>query len=218
MCCWKSGGREREKILASLSSLPSSGAILPALPRRWPGSRRPSGASTFLELSAGGQSRRNWVSSASSESSFRKRFIWGAREEVTLVVAMPARDGSTQLIPTSPEPQQPDTCSLKVAGMGGETGLGHPRGPATTLGTATGDSHGDGSGDSHGPLRVGRLQLAAWGQQATPGTPGDRGGHLPPGHPVAPRGLLGQPGPPRAPWPARRTRRGPGGGRDTKKR
>lgn len=159
MCCWKSGGREREKILASLSSLPSSGGTLAALPRGWPGSRRPSGASTFLELSAGGQSRRNWVSSASSESSFRKRFIWEPREEMTPVVAMPDRDGSTQLSPTSPEPLQTDTRSLKVAGMGGETGHGHPRGPATTLGTATGTAMGVAVGTAVIPCTSGAYDL-----------------------------------------------------------
>lgn len=154
MCCWKSEGREREKSLASLSSLASSGGTLPTLPRGWPGSRRLSGASTFLELSAGGQSRRNWVSSASSESSFRKRFIWGQREEVTLVVAVPARDGTTHLSLTSPQaPQQPDTCSLKVAGMGGE------RGPATTLGTATGTAMGMAVGTAVVPCTPGAYGL-----------------------------------------------------------
>lgn len=90
MCCWKSEGRDREKILASLSSAGSSGGTLPMPQRGWPGSRRLSGGSTFLGLSAGGQSRRNWVSSASSESSFRKRFIWGPKQEGTEMVAVPA--------------------------------------------------------------------------------------------------------------------------------
>lgn len=216
MCCWKSKGREREKILASLSSLASSGGTLATLPKGWPGSRRLSGTSTFLELSAGGQSRRNWVSSASSESSFRKRFIWGPREEVTLVVALPARDYTTQLSFTNSQAAAARHMQPKGGKDGRRDGTRPPQGTSHHPGDSHGDSHGDGSGDS-GRVHLRRLRLAACGRQPAPGTLGDRGGHLPPGQPAAPRGLLGQPGPPRAPWPARRTGRRPGGGRDTKR-
>lgn len=207
MCCWQSKGREREKILASLSSLASSGGILAKLPKGRPGSRQLSGTSTFLELSAGGQSRRNWVSSASSESSFRKRFIWEPREEVTLVVAVPARDGTTQLSLTNPQSAAAGHMQPKGGRDGRRDGTRPPQGTRHHPGDSHGDSHGDGSGDS-GPVHLGCLRLAARWRQPAPGTPGDRGGHLPHGHPAAPRGLPGQPGPPRAPWPAGRTARG----------
>lgn len=59
----------------------------------------------------------------------------------------------------SPKPQQPDTCSLKVAGMGGETGHGHPRGQATTLGTATGTAMGTAVGTAVVPCTSGAYDL-----------------------------------------------------------
>lgn len=191
MCCWKSGGRDREKILASLSSVDSSGGTLPAPQRGWPGSRRLSGVSTFLGLSAGEQSRRIWVSSASSESSFRKRFIWGPREEVKPTVAVPARGGITRLGIMSPQATAARHMHPKGGRDGRRGGMRPPQGTGHHPGDSPGDSHGDGSGDSYGPMHPGRLQLAVRGWQPTPGTPGNRDGDLPPGHPAAPRGLLG---------------------------
>jgi len=202
MCCWKSEGRDREQVLASLSSVGSSGGPLPAPQRGWLGSRRLSGVSTFLGLSAGGQSRRSWVSSASSESSFRNRFIWGPREEVTPTVAVPAEGGITQCGITSP-PQATAARHMhpKDDRDGRRGGTRPPQGPATTLGTATGTALGtamvpctpsayslqgrDGSqllalwGTGTFALSTLRLLGVFWGSQDPPtprDLPGGRGG------------------------------------------
>lgn len=198
MSCWASRGRGREKGRASLSSAGSSAGTLPQ--RGWPGSRLPSRGSTLRGVSVGGQSRRNWVSSASSESSFRKRLIWGGKGV--------RKEGTPAAAPLSigtPKPPQPASCTPK-AGAGGNLGEKKEEGdnsgsPRTGMGGAWGQQ---------GPCtpRRGRLQLVAWGGRTAPGAPGGRDGDCPPwpcggaGHPHAPWGLLGWAEPPHAPWPA----------------
>lgn len=135
MSCWASRGRGREKGRASLSSAGSSAGTLPQ--RGWPGSRLPSRGSTLRGVSVGGQSRRNWVSSASSESSFRKRLIWGGKGV--------RKEGTPAAAPLSigtPKPPQPASCTPK-AGAGENLGKKKKRGTTVAAPGQAWGEHGD---------------------------------------------------------------------------